>query len=117
MKLSEINMALAGSVLTSEATLDHDANTVFASDLMSDVLAYGRKTSILVTGLCNVQIIRTAEMMDCCCIILARNKVANEQMISTANDLGICLISSEMFVYDVCNKLGELGLIGGGEYA
>ena len=117
MKLSEIQKELAGTILTDETTLDHDATTVFASDLMSDVLAYGRKTSVLVTGLCNVQIIRTAEMMDCCCIILARNKVANEQMISTANDLGICLISSELFVYDVCNKLGRLGLIGGGEYA
>ena len=117
MKLSEIQERLGAQVLTEQVSLDQEAETAFASDLMSDVLAYSRNTSILITGLSNPQIIRTAEMLDVKCIILARGKQADRGMIELADESGVVLMSSEKFVFDVCSILSDIGLTGGGQHA
>jgi hypothetical protein len=93
--------------------MDQEASTVFCSDLMSDVLAYSKDASILVTSLCNPQIIRTAEMMDFNCIVVARGKMPDETMIRLAEKNEICLMSSTLPMYNICAKLSDAGLKGG----
>ena len=93
-----------------EEQLSGEAEGVYSSDMMSDVLAYAEDHSVLVTGLCNPQVIRTAEMLDMACIIFVRGKVPDEQMCRLAKerDMVILLTSSSMFT--TCGLLYQAGL-------
>lgn len=115
MKLDDVVKALGATVLTERISTEMEVSTAFASDLMSDVLAYSQNSSILITGLCNPQIVRTAEMMDVSTIILARGKQANEDLIELAEECGVCLISSERLVFSICAILSDIGVVGGGK--
>lgn len=69
MTIREMKEALDAKFLYGEELADLDAQFVFSADMMSDVLAYCGKCSVLITGLCNPQVVRTAEMLDIVCII------------------------------------------------
>jgi len=64
MKAREILEILNAELLTGEENLDMEFNAACGSDLMSDVMAYVKENVVLLTGLVNPQVIRTAEMMD-----------------------------------------------------
>lgn len=81
--------------------------------MMSDVLAYVKDQSILLTGLVNAQVIRTADMMDMLCIVFVRGKEPSEDMIELANERGISLMSTEHRMFTACGLLWENGLRGG----
>ena len=68
MKISEIKNILGAEVICGEDILDRDAKSAFGSDLMSDVLAFAKEQSVLLTGLVNPQAIRTALMLDMPCV-------------------------------------------------
>ena len=74
MKMKEILTLLGGCLLCGAPQDDHEFTSAFASDMMSDVLAYGQGQSLLLTGLLNQQVIRTAEMLDMHCIIFVGAK-------------------------------------------
>ena len=115
MKLSDITSVLAASVLTGEDknTLEETViNTACGCDLMSDVLAFVKDQSLLLTGLINPQVIRTAEMMDIVAICFVRGKVPTADVVELANDRGIVLLSTELPLYIACGKLYENGLGG-----
>lgn len=82
----------------------------FASDLMSDVLREVFENTVLITGLCNVQTVRTAEIADIKCIILARGKKADELMIKIADENEICMIETNYSVYRVSGLLFNKGI-------
>lgn len=82
----------------------------FASDLMSDVLRLMRDNTMLITGLCNVQTVRTAEMAEIKLIIIARGKKADAQMIKLAEESGICLLETDYSVYRVSGELYSYGI-------
>lgn len=112
MKISMIRDLLDAEVLCCEESLDNDVYSACGSDMMSDVLAYVKDQAVLLTGLVNPQVIRTAEMMDMVCIVFVRSKRPTEAMISMAEDDGIVMMATEKRMYDACGTLYVNGLIG-----
>lgn len=112
MKMSMIRDLLEAEVLCCEENLDHDVFSACGSDMMSDVLAYVKDQAVLLTGLVNPQVIRTAEMMDMKCIVFVRSKKPSEAMVSMAADDGIVMMASDLRMYDACGTLYVNGLIG-----
>ena len=112
MKISKLQELLSAKVLCCEENLDKDVYSGFGCDLMSDVLAYVTDQSVLLTGLVNPQVIRTALMMDMVCIIFVRSKTPNEDMIELAKENGIVMMSTEKTLYNTCGILYSNGLVG-----
>lgn len=95
--------------------LSKDYNAAFATDLMSDALAMIQDnfdTTVLVTGLCNDQVLRTAEMLDIEFIIFVRGKVLSKDSLSIAEEMGFNLFTTKLTMYEACGKLYEKGLRG-----
>ena len=90
-----------------------EVHTACGSDMMSDVLAYVKDQPVLLTGLCNPQVIRTAEMMDIMCIVFVRGKCPDERMIDLAEDRDICMLTTKHTMFTACGMLYEKGLVGG----
>ncbi len=112
MKLSAIKETLSAEVLTGEEFLDKEANAAFGCDLMSDVLAFVREGTVLLTGLTNPQVIRTAEMIDVFAIIFVRGKKPNGQVLDMAKERNITVMTTDYILYNACGKLYEKGLYG-----
>lgn len=83
------------------------------SDMMSDVLAFVKDQPVLLTGLCNPQVIRTAEMMDIMCLVFVRGKKPDTRMIELAREKGICLLTTSHTMFTACGLLYQAGLGGG----
>ena len=81
--------------------------------MMSDVLAYVKDQSVLLTGLCNPQAVRTAEMMDIVCIVFVRGKVPDQAMIDLAKEREIVILSTRTRMFEACGILYANGLRGG----
>ena len=80
---------------------------------MSDVLAFVKEQAVLLTGLTNLQVVRTAEMMDMKCIVFVRGKKPTEDVIELADESGIVVLATDERMYVACGKLYENGLRGG----
>jgi len=115
MKISTIKELLKAEVICGESSLDREVYSACGSDMMSDVLAYVKDQAVLLTGLVNPQVVRTAEMMDMVCIVFVRSKVPTEEMIELARESGIVLMKSKKRMYEACGKLYANGLCGNGE--
>lgn len=113
MKISKIAEILKASVICCEDKLDNDVKSACAADMMSDVLAYVKDQAVLVTGLNNPQVIRTAELMDIVCIVYVRGKKPDPISIQLANNKGIVLLCSQMRMFPACGLLYNEGLEGG----
>jgi len=90
--------------------LDAKVDRAFASDLMSDVLTLKNAGFLLLTGLSNVQSVRTAEMSDAACLLLCRGKKASPEMIELAQEDGLIIIQSEYSMYKCAGLLYQAGL-------
>ena len=112
MKISKMQELLDAKVLCCEENLGKHVYSAFGCDLMSDVLAYVTDQSVLLTGLVNPQVIRTALMMDMVCIIFVRSKAPNQEMIDLARENGIVMMSTEKTLYNTCGILYSNGLVG-----
>ena len=110
MKISEIRDLLDAKVMTGEDALEHDVASACCSDMMSDVLAYVKDQGVLITGLVNPQVIRTANMMDMVCVVFARSKTPTNEMIELAKEADIVLLSSPKRMFDACGILYSGGL-------
>lgn len=110
MTVGEIRKVLDAKVLMGEKHLSADAGSVYSSDMMSDVLAFADNHSVLVTGLCNPQVIRTAEMLDMVCIIFVRGKVPDGQMCRLAEEKDMVILLTEFSMFKTCGLLYEVGL-------
>ena len=115
MKISEIQKLLDAEIVCGEEYLDHEVHSACGSDMMSDVLAYVKDQAVLLTGLVNAQVIRTAEMMDMICIVFVRSKCPTDEMIALARDSGMVLLKTKKRMYEACGKLYAAGLCGNGE--
>ncbi len=113
MKVSEIKSILDAEVICGEEHLDRDVYTACGSDMMSDVLAYVKEQAVLLSGLMNPQVVRTAEMMDMQCIVFVRGKKPDESIIELAKDRDIVLLSTRYPMFASCGMLYEKGLRGG----
>lgn len=112
MKISMIKELLEADVLCGEEDLGEHVYSACGSDMMSDVLAFVKDQAVLLTGLVNAQVIRTAEMMDMVCIVLVRSKLPTPEMVELAKESGIVLLSSKKRMYDACGILYTHGLVG-----
>lgn len=110
MKLREISELLNAKVLCGQDRLDEEHETVFASDLMSDVLTLGDYNPVILTGLCNMQTIRTCEMGNLDVIVLVRKKKATEEMIEEAEEEGMVLMECDYSMFKACGILYAAGL-------
>ena len=113
MKISVIKELLEADVLCCEHLLDTEVNSACGSDMMSDVLAFVKDHAVLLTGLVNPQVVRTAEMMDIKCIVFVRGKLPPDNVISLAESMDITILSTNERMYVACGKLYANGLAGG----
>ena len=113
MKLREIRDILNATVLWGEDRLDTEVRSACGSDFMSDVLAYVKDQALLLTGLVNQQVIRTAEMMDMVCVIFVRDKEPGPEILDLAREKGIAVMSSPHRMFTSCGLLYQAGLNGG----
>ena len=113
MKIEKIKDLLEASVLCGSENLDREVHSACGCDMMSDVLAFVKDQAVLLTGLCNPQVVRTAMMMDMRCIVFVRGKTPTEDIINLAQEAGIVVLSTEMRMYTACGLLYTEGLHGG----
>ncbi|MBQ8177269.1 MAG: hypothetical protein IJ035_09590 [Oscillospiraceae bacterium] len=113
MTVNDIKNMLEAKILCGEEHIDREVHTACGSDMMSDVLAFVKDQSVLLTGLCNPQAIRTAEMMDIVCIVFVRGKMPDESMIELAEERGIVIMTTAMRMFPACGILYTNGLRGG----
>lgn len=113
MTIGEVMTVLNATLLTPEADLNSEVHSACGSDMMSDVLAYVKDQAVLVTGLNNPQVVRTADMMDMCCIVFVRGKKPDETIIQLAQQKHIAVMTSELTMFSACGILYEQGLRGG----
>lgn len=113
MEISRIKELLSATVLFGEDELYRDVHTACGSDMMSDVLAFVKDQSVLLTGLVNPQVIRTADMMDMVCIVFVRGKTPSQDMLDLAMEKDIVVLTTECRMFDACGKLYSAGLTGG----
>lgn len=112
MKICTIKDLLNADVLCNEELLGKHVYSACGSDMMSDVLAYVKDQAVLLTGLVNPQVIRTAEMMDMVCIVFVRSKMPSDDMIKLARECGIVLMATKKRMYEACGILYSNGLVG-----
>lgn len=112
MKISTLQELLEADILCGEEFLDKDVHSACGSDMMSDVLAFVKDQAVLLTGLVNLQVIRTAEMMDMICIVFVRSKRPTPEMVEAAKESGIVLLATNKRMYDACGTLYTNGLTG-----
>ena len=112
MKISTIRDLLEAKVVCCEEGLNRHVYSACGSDMMSDVLAYVKDQAVLLTGLVNSQVIRTAEMMDMNCIVFVRSKMPTAEMTELAQESGIVILATDKRMYEACGILYSNGLVG-----
>ncbi|HIT48625.1 MAG TPA: hypothetical protein IAC34_03935 [Candidatus Coprenecus stercoripullorum] len=110
MILREIINAVDGNVVCGSDRLDENVDFAFASDLMSDVLTIKKNDFILLTGLANIQTIRTAEMSDLQFILFVRGKAVTEEMKELAEDNGMVVITTRYSLFKSSGLLFAAGI-------
>ena len=112
MTIREIMTLLDAKVLLGENHLDRRVFSGCGSDLMSDVLAFVKENTVLITGLTNLHVIRTAGMVDINCILIARGKMPESEMLEEAEKLDLEILSTAKTAYTACGILFQSGLPG-----
>lgn len=110
MKIKEIKELLSAELLCGEESIGNEVFSACCSDMMSDVLAYVKDQGVLLTGLVNSQVVRTANMMDMMCIVFVRDKVPSDEIIELAKESGIVLMKTALRAYEACGILYDAGL-------
>ena len=116
MTIDNIREILGAKYVIGEEWANREVHTACGSDMMSDVLAFMKDQSVLLTGLCNLQVIRTCEMMDIICIVFVRGKLPDEAMTAMAKEKEIAILSTGHRMFSACGMLYEKGLRGGQDY-
>lgn len=110
MEIRKIMELTNATCICGDETASLDINYGFAADLMSDVLIVDTTRLLLVTGLCNIQTIRTAEMADLRCILFVRNKKATPEMVALAEQNDIVLLESPYSMFRSVGALAKAGI-------
>ena len=112
MLISDVKEILEAQIYCGEDGLGGEVLSACGSDLMSDVLAFVKNQSVLLTGLMNPQVVRTAEMMDMQCIVFVRGKKPGQDIIDLAREKEIVVLSSPCRMFEACGRLYAKGLVG-----
>lgn len=112
MKLREVKDILEARVFVGEDKLDMEVNTAFGADLMSDVMAFAKAGSLLLTGLTNSQVIKTAASKNIAAIVLVRGKEPSTEAINMAKDLHIPILTTKLILFETAGILYSKGIVG-----
>lgn len=115
MILSEVLEIIKGEIHTCAEKLGLFVDSACGADLMSDVMAFSKENALLLTGLVNPQVIRTAEMMDIQVVVFVRGKKPNADMCNLAEEKGIVLLSTNLPMFTACGVLYNAGMSGSGK--
>lgn len=110
MTIREIAKILDATWLSGEDSADQQIRYAFASDMMSDVLAYTQLDTMLLTGLINSQSVRTAEMLDIPCLVFVRGKNPHDDAVQRARALGLPTLMTHCSMFEACGRLYSAGL-------
>ena len=113
MTVKDVKEILNARVLAGEELMDQEVRSACGSDMMSDVLAFSKDHSVLLTCLCNPQVIRTAEMLDIVCLVFVRGKVPDDSVIQMAKDRDLVVLATGHRMFSSCGMLYAAGLGGG----
>lgn len=115
MTVNDLREILRAELHCCEGVLGNEIKTACGSDMMSEVLASVKDQSVLLSGLANAQVIRTAEMMDIQCVVFLRGKRPTFEMIGLAEKANICVLTTSLQMFNACGILYAAGLRGGEE--
>ena len=110
MTVKDVARVLDAQWLCCKEEEDRTIRFAFASDMMSDVLAYVQEDTVLLTGLVNSQSVRTAEMLDLPCVVFVRGKNPHQDAILRARELGMVALSTQYTMFESCGKLYTAGM-------
>ena len=113
MNLRDVRDVLKCDVLTEEDGLSVEVETVVASDGMSEILAFAHPGALMMTGLTNIQSVRTANIANVCAIIYVRGKRPDERVVQLARENNIPVLATRLGMFDACGILHARGLKGG----
>ena len=113
MTVEDVRAVLGARVLVGKEHLDREVRTACGSDMMSDVLAFSKDHGVLLTGLVNPQVVRTAEMLDIVCIIFIRGKKADAKLLEMARERDLVVLETGHRMFTACGLLYVAGLRGG----
>lgn len=116
MTLEEVVTILDCEILNGRQQLKQKVETGCGCDLMSDVLAFIKPHGLLLTGLINSQVIRTAEMADIRAICFVRGKKPGDEVIALAREQGLPLLTTSIPLFEACGLLYQNGLVGCSEH-
>lgn len=112
LTLREVVRVVGAEVLTDGVDLEREVACAFGADLMSDVLALSRPGALLLTGLMQPQVVRTADMADMAAILLVRGKQPQRETVALAQDIGMPLLWAKETMFTVAGRLYSAGLNG-----
>jgi predicted transcriptional regulator len=110
--LREVKEILDAEVFVGHNQLGMEVKTAFGADLMSDVLAFAKAGSLLLTGLTNPQVVRTSDVLDIAAIIIVRGKRPLPETIQLAEELQIPLLSTKYILFETAGRLYTKGIVG-----
>jgi predicted transcriptional regulator len=110
MHLEDVLIHTEAWFISPDPDLGREVRSGFASDLMSDVLRYDVEQGLLITGLTNPQIIRTAEMADVAAVLVVRGKVPLQETVDLAHQVDIPILGTELIMFEACGRLHAAGL-------
>lgn len=112
MTLQEIKEILEAQVIVAPADFQMNIKMACGCDLMSDVLAFTKEESLLLTGLTNLQVVRTAEMANIKALVFVRGKEPDRETIALAMEKNIPVLLTDLPMYEACGRLYRYGLPG-----
>ena len=110
MRLREVQTLTGAIGVSLNIPPDLEVGSGFAADLMSDALRYDLSRALLVSGLANPQVVRTAEMADVAAILMVRGKAPPAETLELAEELGIPFLSTDLTMFETCGRLFAGGL-------
>lgn len=110
MTIAEAAAAIGATPVCGVEHMDKPLSSGCGADLMSDVLAFAKDGCILLTGMVNQHVIRTAEMLDVLCIAFVRGKKPTGDVVGLAKQTGVTLLCCDHTLYEACGRLYEKGL-------
>jgi GTP:adenosylcobinamide-phosphate guanylyltransferase len=110
MTIAEAAAVLDCQVVCGNENLDKPLFSACGADLMSDVLAFAKHGCILLTGMVNQHVVRTAEMLDVVCIVFVRGKKPAGDVLELAEQTGVTLMTCDATLYEACGRLYKQGL-------
>lgn len=110
MTIAQAAAELGATLVCGEENLDKPLTSGCGADLMSDVLAFAKHGCILLTGMVNQHVVRTAEMLDVLCIVFVRGKKPTDDICALAKQTGVTLMTCDHTLFEACGRLYEKGL-------